>query len=91
MNTARKLLFVTSLCLTWCIRTDAQSVKYDSDGKLKIVQFTDVHWVAGNPDTAAAAANMNRVLDEEKPDLVIYTGAQANLPQRALTKLSNRS
>lgn len=74
MNTARKLLFVTSLCLTWCIRTDAQSVKYDSDGKLKIVQFTDVHWVAGNPDTAAAAANMNRVLDEEKPDLVIYTG-----------------
>ena len=36
MNTARKLLFVTSLCLTWCIRTDAQSVKYDSDGKLKI-------------------------------------------------------
>lgn len=57
----------------WLI-VNAQSITFHKDGKLKIVQFTDVHWRAGDPATADAAANMNRVLDEEKPDIVVYTG-----------------
>lgn len=62
------------LCMIGLFNASAQSVSFNKNGKLKIVQFTDIHWVAGKPETADAAANMNRILDEEKPDIVIYTG-----------------
>lgn len=51
-----------------------KELKFNNDGKFKIVQFTDIHWVPGNPASEAAAERMNEVLDAEKPDLVIYTG-----------------
>lgn len=50
------------------------TLKFNNDKKLKIVQFTDVHWKPGNPESAAAARCMNAVLDAERPDLVVYTG-----------------
>lgn len=74
MKTARHLFCAAAFCMAGLLGANAQSVSFNKDGKLKIVQFTDVHWVAGKPETADAAANMNRILDEEKPDLVIYTG-----------------
>ncbi|MGV8137242.1 MAG: metallophosphoesterase family protein [Mangrovibacterium sp.] len=49
-------------------------LSYRLDRKFKIVQFTDVHWKAAVRESDEAAECMNRVLDEEKPDLVIYTG-----------------
>ena len=52
----------------------AQQLRFGSDGKFKIVQFTDVHWVAGNPASEEASVRMNEVLEAEKPDFVIYTG-----------------
>lgn len=69
----KRFLFAAA-CMAGMITVNAQSVSFNKEGKLKIVQFTDVHWRAGDPATADAATNMNRVLDEEKPDLVIYTG-----------------
>ena len=70
----KRLFCAAALCMAGMLAVSAQSVSFNNEGKLKIVQFTDIHWRAGDPATADAAANMNRVLDEEKPDLVIYTG-----------------
>ena len=52
----------------------AQTLKFNNRKTLKIVQFTDVHWKPGNPESLAAARCMNAVLDAEHPDLVVYTG-----------------
>lgn len=57
-----------------CGAASAQTIRFNADHKLKIVQFTDVHWKPGNPASEAAAKCMNEVLDAEKPDLVIYSG-----------------
>ena len=63
------------VCLA-CTLTNAQVpvLKFNADKKFKIVQFTDVHWIPGNPNSEIAAQCMNEILDAEKPDLVIYTG-----------------
>ena len=52
----------------------AQQLKFNADKKFKIVQFTDVHWVADSLASEEAGERMNEVLDAEKPDLVVYTG-----------------
>ncbi len=56
-------------------KAHARTLKFNADGKFKIVQFTDVHWVP-EKETASevAAERMSEILDAEKPDLVIYTG-----------------
>lgn len=55
-------------------REENKQLAFNKDGKFKIVQFTDVHWIAGNPKSDVAGVMMNEILDAEKPDLVIYTG-----------------
>ncbi|KKB54014.1 metallophosphoesterase family protein [Parabacteroides gordonii] len=55
-------------------KAHAGKLKFRADGTFKIVQFTDIHWVPGNPTSEEAAERMNEVLDAEKPDFVIYTG-----------------
>lgn len=55
-------------------REEKVQLKFNAEGKFKIVQFTDVHWIAGNPKSDVAGVMMNEILDAEKPDLVIYTG-----------------
>lgn len=52
----------------------AQTLRFSKNKTFKIVQFTDVHWIANNPASDIAGERMNEVLDAEKPDLVIYTG-----------------
>ncbi len=49
-------------------------LKFNKEGKFKIVQFTDVHMKYGNPASDVAIERMNEVLEAEKPDLVIFTG-----------------
>lgn len=72
----RKLLFLFTILTTGLFSVNAQNktLKFNTDKKFKIVQFTDVHWVPNNPASEKAAERMNEVLDEEKPDFVIYTG-----------------
>lgn len=53
---------------------NARTLKFNANGKFKIVQFTDVHWVPGNAASETAAERMNEILDAEKPDFVVYTG-----------------
>lgn len=49
-------------------------LQFNKDGKFKIVQFTDVHYIHGNPKSKVSLERINEVLDAEKPDLVLFTG-----------------
>jgi 3',5'-cyclic AMP phosphodiesterase CpdA len=51
-----------------------RKLSYNKDGKFKILQLTDTHYISGDPRSARALKNVNEVLDAEKPDLVIHTG-----------------
>jgi predicted phosphodiesterase len=55
---------------------EASGIKlaYNKDGKYKILQLTDTHYISGNPKSERALKNVNQMLDLEKPDLVIHTG-----------------
>ena len=71
-NTLFYSIFVL-MCLA-VLPLKAQQLKFGEDKKFKIVQFTDVHWIADSIASEEAGERMNEVLDAEKPDLVIYTG-----------------
>lgn len=47
---------------------------FNGDGKLKIVQFTDVHWNDGCRKDRKTAALMRKILGEEAPDFIVLTG-----------------
>ncbi len=51
-----------------------KELQFRKDGKFKIVQFTDVHFKYNNPASDIALVRINQVLDEEKPDFVVFTG-----------------
>lgn len=71
---------VVFLCLTFllgCLQMgNAQqpSLKFNKNGKFKIVQFTDVHYIQDDPRSAISIERINEILDVEKPDLVLFTG-----------------
>lgn len=52
----------------------AAPLRFNPDGKLKIVQFTDNHYKWGNKASNAAVECIEAVLDAEKPDFVMFTG-----------------
>lgn len=52
----------------------APALHFDADGNFKIVQFTDLHFQYGNPASDLAIECINKVLDTEQPDLVVFTG-----------------
>ena len=52
----------------------ACELQYRPDGKFKILQLTDTHYISGDPRSERALANVIKMLEEEKPDFVIHTG-----------------
>ena len=66
-------LMLSMLC---AITASAQDnvLKFNSNHKFKIVQFTDIHWKYGNPASDKAGERMAEILDAEKPDMVVFTG-----------------
>ena len=72
MSLLRFVLTILGVAM-YCV-LNAQTLKFGSDRKFKIVQFTDVHWVSGSEHSVVSEKCMNRVLDEEKPDLVVFSG-----------------
>ncbi|KAA6336108.1 3' 5'-cyclic adenosine monophosphate phosphodiesterase CpdA [termite gut metagenome] len=49
-------------------------LKFNSEGKFKIAQFTDMHIINHSPNTAKTFATIKYVLENEKPDVAILTG-----------------
>lgn len=72
----KQLFFCIIFLLVGLLNGNAQqpSLKFNKDGKFKIVQFTDVHYIHNNPKSAISIERINEVLDAEKPDLVLFTG-----------------
>lgn len=52
----------------------ARSFGYGPDGTFKLLQFTDTHYVAGDPRSERALQCVKEMLEREQPDLVIHTG-----------------
>lgn len=71
----KHLLSLLLLAVALCSHAQTNSpLRFDKQGKFKIVQFTDVHFKYGNPASDVALECIDRVLDAEHPDLVIFTG-----------------
>ncbi|QJC53531.1 metallophosphoesterase family protein [Paenibacillus albicereus] len=49
-------------------------LKFREDGTFTIVQFTDLHWQNGEEGDLRTRALMERVLEAERPDLIVFTG-----------------
>ena len=49
-------------------------LKFRSDQRFKIVQFTDIHWHNGEPADQQSAALMTQIAAAESPDLIVLTG-----------------
>jgi len=47
---------------------------FRADGTFKIVTFGDIHWDRANERDRRTLKLMDRIVETEKPDLVIYTG-----------------
>ncbi|MDR1524759.1 MAG: metallophosphoesterase family protein [Tannerella sp.] len=63
------------LAFTGIFPVNAQHVlKFNTDKKFKIVQFTDLHYISGDSRSDVALENMKEVLAVEKPDFVIFSG-----------------
>lgn len=68
-------LSVFLLCACCAVMNAQQSpLRFNKDKKFKIVQFTDIHYKYDDSRSKDAIACMNKILDTEKPDLVVYTG-----------------
>ncbi len=52
----------------------ARNFNYGPDGSFRVLQFTDTHYIAGDPRSSRAMECVCEALDAEKPDLVIHTG-----------------
>ena len=48
------------------------------NGKFKILQLTDTHFIEGDARSQRALDNVNAVLEAEKPNLVIHTGESSS-------------
>jgi hypothetical protein len=63
------------------------ALKCNTQGKFKIVQFTDTHWGWGKNVEEACKNTLtviDKVLDAEKPDLVMFTGDVVIMKQSPL-------
>jgi len=69
-----KKWIVISLFIVITFNLNAQKLSFKQDGTFKIVQFTDMHYVHGNSKSDTTLILIPRILDEEKPDMVVFTG-----------------
>lgn len=70
----KQFCFLTLLLWGFVTGLHAQTLKFNANGKFKIVQFTDVHYIADDSRSAVAAERIEEVMDAERPDLVVFTG-----------------
>ncbi|MBR5703013.1 MAG: metallophosphoesterase family protein [Bacteroidales bacterium] len=52
----------------------AAQLHFNENGRFKILQLTDTHYIAGDQRSQRALDCIEEMLDEEKPDFVIHTG-----------------
>src|SRR5690606_9679039 len=85
------LLFILIIA---CTISGAQSVpelRFNQNGELKIVQFTDTHIELKEKKNLEVYSTVEKVMLAEKPDLVVLTGdiVTEDDPQEAIRKLAD--
>lgn len=70
--TMKKLLFALLLLNLQVVM--AQELKFNKDGRFKIVQFTDVHYIQDKEESKHSLEMIQATLEHENPDLVVFTG-----------------
>lgn len=50
------------------------TLKFNENGKFKVIQITDTHFIYGNPASDVVPALLNEIIDAEQPDLLVFTG-----------------
>ena len=56
-------------------RKAGPTLKFRPDGKFKILQFTDTHYISSKPELSNPMLDdMRRYIEIEKPDLIMHTG-----------------
>ena len=75
INTYKKsLLIMVAVAIMLGFLIAEPDLKFDSNKKFKIVQFTDVHWEWGSGNCGKTMENIESVINIEKPDFVVFTG-----------------
>ena len=69
LRTVIIIIFTTAV-----LTVNAQKLSFSKEGTFKIVQFTDMHYKHGDPRSDTTLLLISRVLDAEKPDMVVFTG-----------------
>lgn len=70
-----KRLIATLIMAVTALTAAAQEVRFNSDGRFKIVQLTDLHFKPSMPKEAEKTfARMDFIVREEKPDFIAITG-----------------
>jgi len=67
------LLFLSCLLVKISLADDPV-LKFNADKRFKIVQFTDTHIKPNDKESLMAINMINKVLADENPDLVVFTG-----------------
>lgn len=69
----RKICILAFVLLTLTLSASAQ-LKFDSNKKFKIVQFTDLHYIDGDKRSDVVFECFDNVIKTEKPNLIVVTG-----------------
>ena len=69
---AKGVLVVIAFSLSALLH--AQKLSFNEKGEFKILQFTDMHYSKGNPKSDTTLILIPKMLDAERPDLVIFSG-----------------
>ncbi|GBU07243.1 metallophosphatase [Bacteroidales bacterium] len=73
----RQTTIILCLLLTigqaWAQKNN-KDLYYQNEGKFRIAQFTDLHYMPEKPEAQVVIDNLNEALDAEKPQLVVFTG-----------------
>lgn len=75
-NTGKFLLIIIAFFFAGCDDQNIPSsiLRFNEEGKFKIVQFTDTHFEYNTPQSDTVLTIIQTVINEEKPDLVVITG-----------------
>ncbi|MFI3267160.1 MAG: metallophosphoesterase [Rikenellaceae bacterium] len=69
------LKYIFTLCAALASMVGgAHNLLFNESGKFKIVQITDVHFKNGNAASDVALELFDEIIENEKPDLVVFTG-----------------
>ena len=61
------------IAMLMSVTIEAQTLKFHN-GTFKIVQFTDLHYKLNTPAANTALENIDEIINQEMPDLVVVTG-----------------